>query len=62
MIQILNHFCIWGNDRYTVAPFPSCLVVWGASEQVITAIQAALAKVVVNLLSLTPHPLYQDYQ
>ena len=25
-----------------VAPFPSCLVVWGGSEQVIGAIQAAL--------------------
>jgi phage N-6-adenine-methyltransferase len=27
-----------------VAPFPSCLVVWGGSEQVIGAIQAALPK------------------
>ena len=26
-----------------VAPFPSCLVVWGASDEEITAIQAALS-------------------
>jgi phage N-6-adenine-methyltransferase len=33
----------FGNAEQ-VAPFPSCLVVWGGSEQVIGAIQAALPK------------------
>jgi hypothetical protein len=32
----------WGNDRLLVAPFPSGRVVWGASDQVILAIQAIL--------------------
>jgi len=31
----------FGNAEQ-VAPFPSCLVVWGGSDEVITAIQAAL--------------------
>jgi transcriptional regulator with XRE-family HTH domain len=31
----------FGNAEQ-VAPFPSCLVLWGASDEVITAIQAAL--------------------
>src|SRR4051812_6882691 len=31
----------FGNAELA-APFPSCLVVWGASDEVITALQAAL--------------------
>ena len=31
----------FGNAEQ-VAPFPSCLVLWGGSEEVITAIQAVL--------------------
>jgi hypothetical protein len=31
----------FGNAEQ-VAPFPSCLVLWGGSDEVITAIQAAL--------------------
>jgi hypothetical protein len=33
----------FGNTEQ-VAPFPSCLVLWGGSEEVITAIQATLPK------------------
>ena len=34
----------FGNAEQ-VAPFPSCLVLWGASDKVMTAIQAALPEV-----------------
>ena len=36
-----------GNDRHTVALLPSCLEVWGATDEVMTALQAALPKGVV---------------
>jgi hypothetical protein len=35
-------FHTWGNNRLTVVPLLSCLMVWGTSDEVITAIQAVL--------------------
>ena len=40
-ISFLKGRLKFGNAEQ-VAPFPSCLVLWGASEEVITAIEAAL--------------------
>jgi site-specific DNA-methyltransferase (adenine-specific) len=33
------------GDAEQVAPFPSCLVVWGASDDLVTKLQAALPEV-----------------
>src|SRR5207247_1099152 len=46
-IQELDFCHTWGNDRHTLALLPSCLAVLGATDEVMTAIEAALPKGVV---------------